>query len=122
MKQQDDISIIISKCIKSKHTFGIRSERNPFKNGWNFTWAFKIKESAAQNEAFDKNKVGGEIQLTAEYPGCPHCGSFGFVQCGVCEKISCWNSVTSKFQCPWCGTTGEVQHSNSFNNISSGNY
>jgi transcription elongation factor Elf1 len=56
------------------------------------------------------------------YPGCPHCGSYGFVQCH-CGKIGCGIGVegTKKYTCPWCGQESEVQIADKFA-VSGGGY
>lgn len=69
---------------------------------WWRTWAFKMKPQSATREGYDKTMVQGNLNAVEEYPGCPYCGTFGFVQCGSCQKISCWNGETSLI-CPWCG-------------------
>jgi len=73
---------------------------------WWRTWAFKIKPQHAKSEGYDKTQVQGNLNSTEEYPGCPHCGTKGFVQCGKCQKISCWNGETS-LVCSWCGNKME---------------
>lgn len=97
-----EANIIIIKCPKTKSAFGARIQK--MKDGdWWRTWAFKIKAQHAKNEGYDETQVQGNLNATEEYPGCPHCGTSGFVQCGTCKKISCWNGETS-LVCPWCGT------------------
>lgn len=96
-----DVNIIIIKCTKTKNAFGARIQK--MKDGdWWRTWAFMIKPKQAKNEGYDNTQVQGNLNATDEYPGCPHCGTNGFVQCGKCKRISCWNGETS-LVCPWCG-------------------
>lgn len=68
---------------------------------WWRTWSFPMKKTQAKSEGFDKNSVKGNMYATEEYPGCPYCGTFGFVQCNTCHKITCWNSESS-LVCEWC--------------------
>ena len=108
-------SVILAKCVKTGRTYGIRVEKR--ENDWVRTWAFAIDEAKAKREGFDKNKIKGSLDATPEYPGCPFCGTNGFIQCGFpCDKLSCYDggktegkSVTL-FRCPWCGKTAkEIQ-------------
>ena len=69
---------------------------------WWRTWAFPINESRASSEGYDMTKIQGNLYSTEDYPGCPHCGTSGFVQCGKCGKLSCWNGETT-MKCNWCG-------------------
>ena len=100
-----EANIILVKCLKAKKTFGMRVQKMNDGDWWR-TWAFKIKESNAQSEGYDKNKVVGNLYSTEEYPGCPHCGTHGFVQCHKCKKLTCWDGETS-LKCQWCGETLE---------------
>jgi hypothetical protein len=47
-----------------------------------------------------------------EYPGCPGCGSDGFVRCGRCKQLGCWDDGWETFHCPRCGKfrAGERHH------------
>lgn len=97
-----EANILLFMCNKAKKVFGVRVQKMNDGDWWR-TWAFKIKPQHAKSEGYDKTPVQGNLNPTEEYPGCPHCGSHGFVQCGTCKKISCWNGETSMI-CPWCGT------------------
>jgi transcription elongation factor Elf1 len=83
------------------------------------TWAFPINDRKAKHEGFDANTVTGSMDSDDEYPGCPHCGSMGFVQCG-CGKIGC-NDGSDYYTCPWCGDSGELESADSFD-VSGGGY
>lgn len=96
-----EANILLFKCNKTNQVYGVRVQK--MKDGdWWRTWTFKIKPQHAKSEGYDKTQVQGNLNSTEEYPGCPHCGTRGFVQCGKCQKISCWNGETS-LVCPWCG-------------------
>ncbi len=97
-----EANILLMKCPKTKKTYGVRIEKKS-DGDWYRTWAFPIKERQAKSEGFDKTQVAGNLYPTEEYPGCPHCGSMNFVQCGKCKKISCWNGEEN-LHCDWCGT------------------
>lgn len=62
----------------------------------------KYPKKSARNEGFDRNRIRGNMYETAEYPGCPYCGTHEFVQCGYCGRINCWNHEPSLY-CSWCG-------------------
>jgi len=124
-------SVILAKCNVHSGTFGIRVEKR--ESDWVRTWAFPIDEAKAKREGFDKNKISGSLQATPDYPGCPYCGTYEFVQCG-CGKISCYHeseaegrveekpdrksrnkSIGASFRCPWCGRVAkEIETVESF--------
>jgi len=112
-------TVIMAKCQRSKESFGIRAEYRV--KELVFTWAFKLSEKAAGREGYGSDDFSGVISFDAAYPGCPHCESMGFVQCG-CGKISC-AANTHTFQCPFCGTkSNELNESNNFDNIKGGTF
>ncbi len=101
-----EANILLFKCGKANQMYGVRVQK--MKDGdWWRTWAFKIKPQNAKSEGFDKTPIQGNLNCTEEYPGCPHCGSRGFVQCNQCLKIYCWNGEAVA-TCSWCGHTGFV--------------
>lgn len=107
MKETPKINanVALCKCPSSKGVFGIRIEERG--NDWVCTWAFKINESKAEREGFDKTKMIGTMQPTPEYPGCPYCGAKSFAPCS-CGKIFCaydWSGKPMEMTCPWCGRT-----------------
>ena len=96
-----EANIVLFKCTKTHNLFGVRVQK--FSDGdWYRTWAFRIKESSAKAEGFDKTPIKGNLYATKEYPGCPDCGTKSFVQCNNCKKLSCWNGE-DHLTCPWCG-------------------
>ena len=98
--QQLKATVILTKCTSGNATFGTRIQ---YEGGdWYRTWAFKIPESIAKNEGFDKTPVQGSLNAVQGFEGCPYCGTFGFVQCGKCNKLTCWNGESS-ITCGWCG-------------------
>lgn len=100
-----EANILLYKCSKTKQLYGVRVQKMEDGDWWR-TWAFPIKSHIARNEGYDATPVQGNLNPTKEYPGCPHCGSYGFVQCGKCKKLSCYNDETS-LVCPWCGNKME---------------
>ncbi len=96
-----EANILLFKCSRSNQLYGVRVQK--MKDGdWWRTWAFKIKSQYAKREGYDRTQVLGNLNSTEDYPGCPYCGTYGFVQCVQCKKLSCWNGETSLI-CPWCG-------------------
>ena len=115
--------VIMSRCSKNKKSFGIRIEERG--RDWVRTWAFPIDERKATREGFAANTVTGSMNADDAFPGCPHCGSVGFVQCG-CGKISCDGGVINRgnyadFTCPWCNEKISLQAANSFD-VAGGGY
>jgi predicted RNA-binding Zn-ribbon protein involved in translation (DUF1610 family) len=113
----------MSRCSRTGKTFGIRIEQRG--NDWIRTWAFPIDERKAKREGFDANTVTGSMGAGDGYPGCPYCGTMGFVQCG-CKKIGCDGGIRDRgdhaeYTCPWCGNTGALRTANSFD-VSGGGY
>jgi hypothetical protein len=115
--------VIVARCSSTKKAFGIRIEQRD--GDWVRTWAFPIDERKAKREGFDVNTVSGSMSADDEYPGCPHCGSLGFVQCG-CEKTGCAGGLRdhdgyADYTCPWCGNEGKVEAVSSID-VSGGGY
>lgn len=103
--------VIMCRCT-SRELFGIRVQKN--ENDWLRTWAFEIPEKVAKNEGYMDESIQGSFTATREYPGCPYCKTYGFVVCGVCGKMTCWNNE-SIFHCSWCKCSGEVFEAERFN-------
>lgn len=94
-------SVVVIKCAKAKRMFGVRVQKMSDGDWWR-TWAFKINEKKAQNEGYVSNAIQGSLNKTEEYPGCPYCGSYDFVQCGKCKKLTCYRGEAA-LTCLWCG-------------------
>jgi hypothetical protein len=116
--------VIMAKCSKTRKTFGIRIEHQ--RGDWVRTWAFPMDERKAKREGYDANTVTGSMDATDEYPGCPHCGSPGFLSDGDCGHVSCTGGAIDRGDyaectCPWCGETSEYSYADSFD-VSGGGY
>lgn len=99
--------VALCKCSETNQTYGVRFEKSD--DGWKYTWAFKIKESSARRENYDRTVLQGDLTLGEDYPGCPYCGAKYFIVC-TCGKLSC-NSINRKSNsvtCEWCGETGTI--------------
>jgi hypothetical protein len=116
--------VIMAKCSKTRKAFGIRIEQRG--KDWVRTWAFPMDERKAKREGYDANTVTGSMDATDEYPGCPHCGSGGFLLDGDCGHVSCAGGLIDRgayaeCTCPWCGETAEYDAADSFD-VSGGGY
>lgn len=120
--RKNNVVIIPAKCNKSCKPFGIRVEKEEEESL--VTWAFPLSEKSVREEHFDdSDEVSGKIVITSSYPGCPHCGAVSFIRCGVCHKVSCWDSETKSFVCPHCGNTcNEVVETSELESMSGGDY
>lgn len=94
-------SVILIHCPKEKSVFGSRIQKMS-DGDWCRTWAFPINEKRAKREGYDKQTIQGNLYYTDDYPGCPYCSSYDFVQCGNCGRLTCWNGE-SLLDCHWCG-------------------
>lgn len=103
---QPEATVAACKCREGRRTYGVRFERVSSRQ-WKYTWAFPMKEDSAKREGYDATVIEGMIDPDPEYPGCPYCGIKYFVICS-CGKLNCNNSVSGKFTCQWCGTTGTL--------------
>lgn len=99
--------IALCKCKEaSGKAYGVRFQRKG--TDWEYTWAFKIKESAAKREGYDKTEIVGQVYPNISYPGCPYCKKETFVVCEKCHKLNC-NIITGElFTCDWCGNVGTL--------------
>lgn len=102
-----EAKIALCKCKEGRRAFGVRFEE--YENEWKATWAFPIKkEGTAERENYDKTQLKGQIRWGSDYPGCPYCGSRGFVICD-CGGLNCnVHSNQEEFTCGWCGKTGTL--------------
>ena len=98
--------VVLSKCAEMHRTYGIRAEKVNG-NHWKLTWAFPIKESSAKREGYDKSSISGNIEVSAEYPGCPYCGQKQFTVCS-CGHLNCTILKNGIFTCEWCGAQGTI--------------
>ncbi len=98
----------LCKCKEGQRPFGVRFEE--YENEWMATWAFPLKrEGAEKREEYDKTVLKGKIRWSSDYPGCPYCGSRGFVICGDCGGLNCnIHSNDEIFVCGWCGESGTL--------------
>jgi hypothetical protein len=111
MKGMPNVIVALARCSRgSGQSFGIRIEEMSPKK-WAATWAFPLQAGAAQREGYDRTDIRGSFGLADGYPGCPSCEQRGFVQCGACEELGCWES-SEMYTCPWCqrtsGIAGEI--------------
>lgn len=120
---RDDVreaSVVMAKCKLSYKSYGIRVERRA-NDVWYCTWAFQLTEKAGNNEGYGNNMISGRVEVDMEYPGCPYCGGKGWVSCGRCGKLTCYNGEGNCFTCAWCKNSGELQTAEMFE-LSGGGY
>lgn len=92
--------VILIRCKSSKNLYGARIQQRKGIN-WDMTWSFPIDDKRAKNEGFDKSTLNVDCCATEEYPGCPTCGSKGYVRCASCGKLTCWSGENTS-KCAWC--------------------
>ena len=119
-KDVREANVVMAKCKSSKRPFGIRIEKR-MDNVWYYTWAFKLSEQAGNTEGYENVMISGRVDMDTEYPGCPYCGGIGWISCGNCGKLTCYNGESNHFTCAWCGNSGEVQFGETFD-LSGGGY
>jgi hypothetical protein len=100
------VLIVMGQCARSRQGFGIRIEHAG--GHWVGTWAFPMKDAAAKREGYDKTELTGTFAIGPAYPGCPHCKATGWVTCGACSKLACWDGDSHTVVCPWCGNRADV--------------
>ena len=106
MRETNEAVVVLAKCGEVHRTYGIRAEKLAH-DRWRLTWAFPIKEASAKREGYDKTSIGGQIDATDDYPGCPFCGQKYFTVCTY-GHISCTILKNGLFTCEWCGARGEI--------------
>lgn len=116
-----EATVVMARCGKTGAPYGIRMEKQG--NRWVCTWAFSLREESAKKEGFDNKSVNGTIDIGDDYPGCPHCGATGFVQCGACSKISCYKTGQESAVCPFCkNKMSSFSDEGNFDNIKAGDF
>jgi hypothetical protein len=93
-------AVYVQKCTRNRRPFGVRIQQMGDGDWWR-TWSFEIDDRRAAKEGYDATQVQGNLYCVEEFPGCPYCGTFGFVQCNACGRFSCWNNE-KQMTCPWC--------------------
>jgi hypothetical protein len=99
-----EAKVVLCRCPVNKKLFGIRVERQG--RIWLMTWSFKIDETRARREGYDRELITGLIAPAQNYPGCPYCGVNRLAVC-ICGRVFCWRSETNRAACPWCGLESE---------------
>jgi hypothetical protein len=114
-----EASVVMAKCRQSKMPFGIRIEKRT-DNVWYCNWAFKLTEKVASNEGYGSVMISGKVDMDSEYPGCPYCETGGWFTCGNCGKMTCYGGE-EQVTCAWCGHSGGVRSSDTFD-LTGGGY
>lgn len=99
--------IFTMKC-RNGGLVGLRTEeRGP--GNWVVNWRFPIDRqapsySAASTEVKGSFSVDGDLDKA-----CARCESTGFVKCGSCSELTCFEGGEGDmFTCAWCGEGGPV--------------
>lgn len=100
-KKKINAQVILARCKKSKQLYGITIEQVNG-NEWEMKYSYFIDEARARSEGFDKSIITADCYAADIYPGCPNCGSSGYVKCNYCGKLTCWENEES-LCCSWCG-------------------
>ena len=99
MRSTQEVVILSVRCQSTRHPFGVRMEERE-RNQWEGTWAFKLKEGAAQREGYS-SQINGSFWLSDCYPGCPYCSAGSFFLCN-CGTLGCWDTESRVVTCPGC--------------------
>lgn len=108
-----EATVVLFKCDKTGKSYGVRLEKTS-NDDWVRTWAFPVEDIQEKYENYEKQAVSGSFRCTDEFPGCPYCGTDGFIKCS-CGKITCWrndNEEENFAKCLWCGFSGKINVSN----------
>src|SRR5262249_44726608 len=95
--------VLLARCQRSAEMYGLRVEDRP--DAWYATWAFGLDEGRISREGYGQNVVNKLLQVSDTFPGCPHCGANSFVQCRLCDKLTCWVAGTRTWKCAWAPCT-----------------
>jgi hypothetical protein len=101
----NEVVIILCRCPEARRTIGIRTEQIGA-NNWEMTWAFPIKEESANREGYGAATISGSVGSSADFNGCPICGTKNFILCASCGKVYCNHAKRGHTTCPWCGAKG----------------
>jgi hypothetical protein len=100
--------LVTARCSQSKKPFLIRFERQG-KSAWIARTATPLSEQRLRNPALQGTEIQGKIQISGEYPGCPHCGAgLLWLDKSCNSRVNCWNGADPNVSCPWCGSTGRI--------------
>lgn len=96
-----EAQVLLARCMENKSLYGITIEKKN-DNTWDMKYSYPISETRAKSEGFDKTVITADVIADPCYKGCPNCGRRGFVRCGFCGKITCYDDEES-LECGWCG-------------------
>jgi hypothetical protein len=75
--------------------------------GWNLVGVSRQRPGSVLPTA-DTPEATGVFYADPAYSGCFHCGARGFVRCGRCQTLGCWQEESDTFRCGHCGSSGPV--------------
>jgi hypothetical protein len=74
---------------------------------WNLA-STALAPATATRAHTEESPMAGQFGISETYAGCAGCRADGYVRCGVCNELGCWNTAEPMFRCGWCGNTGPV--------------
>lgn len=103
----NNLFFLEAKCIKYGKVFYPRYDLGA-DDAWVLTYGEKAlpvgqKVGAENVIKFTEKKIRNGPQYK-----CPWCGNKGYVHCGSCHNITCYNADFNEFTCAYCGNSGEV--------------
>lgn len=102
------VVVVMSRCLRRGEPFGIRFEASSEGKEWAATWAFDVSEAAGKREGYDRQRITGSFVAFEGYPGCPYCKNHGYVKCGKCGRLCCYDGSATRTKCTWCGYAADV--------------
>ena len=98
------------RCTKNKKEFYARYDY-AFDNKWVLTYGLTElpEEDRMSSRRSENAKSTIDISLARTGPQykCPYCGNRGFVRCGNCGKLTCYD-YSGHFACAHCNNRGTV--------------
>ncbi|GAA1027131.1 hypothetical protein GCM10009557_07290 [Virgisporangium ochraceum] len=98
---------MLARCEKASEPsglYGIRVEERS--DAWYATWGFALNQRRATRERYGDTVVRSSLLLADGFPGCPHCEAASFVQCGTCQRLTCWDGAVRVWHCRWTPCRG----------------
>jgi hypothetical protein len=96
-----NVVVVLGRCSRSRQSFGVRLEEKE-RGHWLADWAFRVAETLAKKEGYDRREITGVFDFDPAYPGCPSCRSPSLFVCH-CGKVFCWDGERRAVTCAWCG-------------------
>lgn len=108
--EKNEAVLMSVKCSRTHKSFFARYDR-AYDGVYVLTYGLK---EAPQDVSGSSGEEGGEVKIdlsnsrTGPQYKCPYCGAVGFVRCGSCGKLTCYD-YSGHFTCEHCGSAGSVE-------------